>query len=536
MYLVPGFIVALLLTMLMLPLLIRFALCLGLVDHPGERKVHSDDIPRSGGLAIAIAFSGAVLMLLPLDKQLQSLYSGAMIVVIFALLDDRHGLTYQAKFFGQIIAVLVLMHGGILIEHLPLMPVHYVSPPITYGLTFLFLLGSINAVNLSDGLDGLAAGISLLGLSLLILLAYQCGNSTVAFLAMALAGGLIGFLRYNTYPARVFLGDTGSQFIGLMLASLAIMLTQSSTSPYSPMLPLLVLGLPIMDTLSVMAIRLYRGVSPFAADSRHIHHQILALGFYHYEVVALLYLLQIILVLGAYALRFQSDALGLAFYCSLATIVLGAIAYGRSRKLVVRSLPDTGLTERRNLFFRKFEWFYQCSTWLLQAALAVLFLLAFFYVESIDASYARLAQWEVAILLAVCVAMLKYPRQAAGICTYMALITVVYMMAVADAMRFSHWLIDGYLVVILGLLALAIRMTRRTEFRLDTRDLLVLFLVLVASQLPIANLGDMPIGRFALRLAILLYAGEYLLNNRDCNYWFMSAISVVVVALFAWCI
>lgn len=412
---------------------------------------------------------------------------------------------------------------------------YYESPLVSYGLTFIFLLGAINAVNLSDGLDGLAAGTSLLGLSLLIVLSYQYGNTTVAFLALTLAGGLIGFLRYNTYPAKVFLGDTGSQFIGLMLASLAIILTQSSASPFSPMLPLLVLGLPIMDTLAVMAVRFYRGVSPFAADSRHTHHQILALGFYHYEVVALLYLLQIILVLGAYALRFQSDALVLLFYCSLAFVVLGSIAYGRALELVVRTLPGPGFVEHRNLFFRQFEWFYQCSTWLLQAALALLFLLAFFYVESIDASAARFARWEVVILLAVCLALRKYPRSVAGIATYMAVITVVYMMAVAEGTHFSHWLVDGYLAAMLGLLLLAMRMTRRSEFSLDTRDLLVLFMVLVASQLPITNLGDIPMGRFALRLAILLYAGEYLLNNRDCNYWFMSAISIAVIALFAWC-
>lgn len=533
MYLVPGFIIALLLTMLMLPLLMRFADVLGLVDHPGERKVHLDDIPRSGGLAIVIGFFGAVLVFLPVNGQLLALYAGALVVVIFALLDDRAGLRYEWKFLGQILAVLVLMSGGIVIDHLPFTPVHYSAPWLSYGLTFLFLLGSINAVNLSDGLDGLAAGISLLSLSLLLLLAYQCGNNEVAFLSMAVVGGLIGFLRYNTFPARIFLGDTGSQFVGLMLASLAIMLTQSN-SPYSPMLPLLMLGLPILDTLLVMAIRLYHGKSPFAADSNHIHHQIIGLGLFHYEVVALLYLLQIVLVCAAYVLRFQSDALILLFYALLAALVTGCLGVMRWRGARFRAQSKQEPVDRRNHFFRRFEWFYEHSTVLLQWALALFLLQTCFYIDGIEDSYRNFAKWVVAGLLVACILLRKHGRLLASLCTYAASITLVYLVAVAQGESYSHWLVDGYLAAILALLLVSIRMTRKSEFRLDTRDLLVLFLVLAASQLPIAKFSEVPMGPFALRLAILLYVSEYLLNRVDCNYRFLTGTSVLAIGLLAW--
>ena len=533
MQLVPGFIIALLLTMLMLPLLMRFARELGLVDHPGVRKVHLDDIPRSGGLAVTIGFFGAALVFLPLNGQLLALYLGALVVVIFALLDDRSGLCYQWKFVGQIAAVLILMSGGIVIEHLPFTPVHYSAPWLSYGVTFLFLLGSINAVNLSDGLDGLAAGISLLSLCLLVLLGYQCGNREVAFLSAALVGGLIGFLRYNTFPARIFLGDTGSQFIGLMLASLAIMVTQTS-SPYSPMLPLLMLGLPILDTLLVIAIRLYRGRSPFAADSNHVHHQFIALGLFHYEVVALLYLLQIVMVIAAYVLRFQSDLLVLVFYIGVGALLISFLCAmrlrGRKLRVAAKQLP----AERRNLFFRRFTWFYLYSTALLQWALALFFILVGLYIGGLDGGHVLFVRWVVVGLLLGCLLLRKKPRLLASLCTYAASITLVYLMAVAQGENFSHWLVDGYLVAILALLVVAIRMTRKSEFRLDTRDLLVLFLVLATTQLPIADFSAVPMGQFALRLAILLYVSEYLLNTEDCSYWFLVGASIFSVGLIAW--
>ena len=529
----PGFIIALLLTMLALPLLMRFARELGLVDHPGERKVHLDDIPRSGGLAVTIGFFGAALVFLPLNSQLLALYAGALVVVIFALLDDRRGLSYQWKFVGQIVAVLVLMSGGIVIEHLPFTPVHYSAPWLSYGITFLFLLGSINAVNLSDGLDGLAAGISLLSLCLLVLLAYQSGNREVAFLSMALVGGLIGFLRYNTFPARIFLGDTGSQFIGLMLASLAIMLTQTN-SPYSPMLPLLMLGLPILDTLLVIAIRLYQGRSPFAADSNHVHHQLIALGLFHYEVVALLYLVQIVLVSAAYVLRFQSDLLILLFCVGMGALLVGFLFTMRLRDRKLRVPSDEAPADRRNHFFRRFTWFYAHSTSLLQWALALLFIEVYFYIGALDDGQAQFARWVFVGLLLGCVVLRRKARALASLCTYVTSITLVYLMAVAESQNFSHWLVDGYLVAILALLVVAIRMTRKAEFRLDTRDLLVLFLVLAATQLPIANFSEVPMGQFALRLAILLYVSEYLLNTEDCSYWFLVGASIFSVGLIAW--
>ena len=154
------------------------------------------------------------------------------------------------------------------------------------------LVGITNAINLSDGLDGLAGGVTFLSLAAIAVLTYIAVDAGFMLLAtMSIMGSILGFLRFNTFPARIFMGDGGSQFLGFSAGVLAILLTQSSNTALSPALPLLILGLPILDTLMVMGERIYEGRSPFVADRKHIHHRLLALGFHHYEAVVTIYAL-----------------------------------------------------------------------------------------------------------------------------------------------------------------------------------------------------------------------------------------------------
>ena len=532
MYPVLGFAVALSLTVVMIPLLMRFAPAMGLLDQPGGRKVHEMAIPRSGGLAIALGFFLATVFWLSWDRQTLALIAAALVIVIFGLQDDRRDINYKWKFFGQIIAVVVLMAGGVMIERLPFCDINVTLPWVSYPLTFLFLLGSVNAVNLSDGLDGLAAGISLLSFSLIALFAYQSGQTTVSFLSLAMIGGLVGFLRYNTYPARVFMGDTGSQFLGLITASLAIIVTQSNQSALSPLLPLLILGLPILDTVTVIIIRIHSGRSPFYADKNHIHHQLMTMGLWHYEAVAVFYLLQIILVSAAYLFRYQMDWLIALFYAVFAVIVVGVLYVAHVKQLTVRVVGrDNAGETRRNYFFRRFDWYYHNSTRVLELLLSAFFLLAFVTIEGISPGEVRFTFWVSGGLALVALGLRFYPQWASRIIGYLASVAVVYLMAVADTEPYSHWYVDGYLMGIVVLLALAIRMTRKTEFRLDTGDLLVLFLVMVVPQLSIGTIDDISMGRFALRLAILLYTCEYLLSKSNVNYWFFNGSAIAGVFL-----
>ena len=305
MILALSFAMALFICSALVPLMMRLAPRLGLVDQPDQRKVHDNPIPRAGGVAIVLAFFIPVLVWQQDASSFLSLLLGATIIAFFGFLDDRHNLSYQWKFAAQFLAVVVFLAGDISITKTPFLGLGDLAPWASYPLLALFILGVTNAVNLSDGLDGLAAGASLLSLGFVALIAYSITEYGIALLAVTTMGALTGFLRFNTHPASIFMGDTGSQFLGFMTASLAILMTQSELTPVSPVLAVMIVGLPVLDTLMVMVLRVRSGVSPFRPDKRHMHHQLMAAGLRHYQAVAAIYLLNVILLTLAYSLEIQ---------------------------------------------------------------------------------------------------------------------------------------------------------------------------------------------------------------------------------------
>ena len=194
-----------------------------------------------------------------------------------------------------------------------------------FGLTLLFLLGITNAINLSDGLDGLAGGTTLLCCAALALLGANWDVRFVETVGIVLMGAILGFLRFNTHPARIFMGDAGSQFLGFTVGVLSILLTKQAATPLSTAMPLLLIGLPVLDTLTVMVLRLRAGRSPFAADRNHFHHRLLDLGFDQYEVVTVIYSVQCLLLLLAWQLRYENDLLIVASFVGFAVLFTGGL-------------------------------------------------------------------------------------------------------------------------------------------------------------------------------------------------------------------
>jgi UDP-GlcNAc:undecaprenyl-phosphate/decaprenyl-phosphate GlcNAc-1-phosphate transferase len=294
------------------------------LDVPDARKVHRQPIPRVGGIAITLAVYASAALWVPEDHFLKAYLIASAFLVLFGVIDDLKGLDFRVKFLSQVIAALIMiLYGGVKIKSVgALLPSGYVLPDaVSIPLTLVAIVGVTNAINLSDGLDGLAGGVSLLSFCCLGYLAYLEGNLMLCLLALALGGSIFGFLRYNTYPAQLFMGDTGSQFLGFSAASVSLALTQGKTT-LSPLLPLLILGLPIIDTLAVMAQRLAEKKPLFSPDKNHFHHKLIRLGFIHVESVLLIYMLQAGLVAAALLLRFQSEWMLLSGYLMLAALIL----------------------------------------------------------------------------------------------------------------------------------------------------------------------------------------------------------------------
>lgn len=514
-----SFALALFLSTVFVPVAMRYASVLGLVDEPdGDRKIHSNPIPRCGGIAIIIAVFVPTLFWLGDVASLSGFFIGAAIIALFGFLDDRHDLNYKWKFAGQIIGVSVFLLGNVEITKTPFLGIGDLTPWLSYPLMALFVLGVTNAVNLSDGLDGLAAGSSLLSLGFIGYLSYVAGELSLTLVAAATMGGLLGFLRFNTHPASVFMGDAGSQFLGFVAACLAILATQSASSAVSPLIAVMVVGLPILDTLAVMLLRLRDGQSPFHPDKRHIHHQFLTLGLLHYQSVAALYVLNFLLLTIAFFMRFESDLLVLFSYLLFCMSTLGVIAFLKHSAFARRRRAIRAeVTERRNLWLRRVGWIYSHGALAIQYLLGVIWLALVFSTEKIDLSMSGISFAIVIITILTWKASIQ-SRFYGRFLLYSTSVFSIFIATYQHDLSQLSWgegkvFIDGLLLVLVVFLALSIRMTRRELFRLDTQDVLVLLLLLASSVLVVGFDSGNQVLSAIIRLAVLLYAAEYIVGR-----------------------
>jgi UDP-GlcNAc:undecaprenyl-phosphate GlcNAc-1-phosphate transferase len=316
------FAAALLLAAAGTPLVRRLALHLGVVDQPNARKIHLNPIPLMGGLAIYGAVIGALFLVGDQRgevNQLAAIMIGATWISFFGFWDDRHGLNPYIKLLAQFGAALILIVGGVMVN-LPFLPAW-----ANLAITLIWIVGITNAFNLLDNMDGLSGGVGAVAAVFFVLLAAISGQYLVGSLAAAILGGCLGFLIYNFNPASIFMGDTGSLFIGFVMAALGIKLRFPANVPWVTwMIPLLVLGVPILDTSLVFFSRLRRGKNPLTTPGKdHISHRIVQAGWTRREAVMLLYLIGC--AMGATAI-FVTVADVLAAYLISILVVLACLA------------------------------------------------------------------------------------------------------------------------------------------------------------------------------------------------------------------
>ncbi len=281
------FLTALTFSIVATPLARRLALSIGVVDAPAARKIHANPVPLLGGAAI---YTAVMLALLAFGHQfyireLIGILLGATLISLFGLADDRWGMNAYVKLGGQLAAAGILLVGGTTVQL-------FSSPWLNAALTLVWVVGITNAFNLLDNMDGLSGGTATVAGAFFLLLAAISGQFLVGPLAAALVGACLGFLRYNLNPATIFMGDTGSLFLGFLLAAIGIKLNFPNNVPWVTWLvPLCVLGMPILDTSLVFVSRLRRGKNPLTTPGKdHVSHRLVALGMTRREAVLTCYL------------------------------------------------------------------------------------------------------------------------------------------------------------------------------------------------------------------------------------------------------
>lgn len=300
--------IASLLALLLTPVVRVLAQKVGAMDVPKDaRRMHDHPIPRMGGLAIFLGFILSVLLFAEQTTQLRGMLLGSVIIVILGILDDIHALSAKLKLVVQIAAALIAAGSGSIIDTLSNPNVFSSSPYwhlgwLAWPITVLWIVLVTNAVNLIDGLDGLACGVSIISSLAMLVIALVLGENAVAVLLAALVGGCVGFLPYNLHPAKIFMGDTGSTLLGYVLAVTSIQGMFKMYSVISFVAPFLMFGLPIFDTSFAFIRRIATGHNPMSPDRGHIHHRLIDMGFSQKQAVGALYVISAILGLSAVVL------------------------------------------------------------------------------------------------------------------------------------------------------------------------------------------------------------------------------------------
>lgn len=295
-----GFIVSLGLALGLTPLVKKFAFAVGAVDVPNARKVHTRIMPRLGGLGIFASFIIALLLLFPFIPEIFTLREvnfikaflvGGSITVLLGALDDRFDLPAKLKFLVQIATACIVVFGfDIRIEfaNIPFHTYAAVETWVAIPFTILWIVGVTNAINLIDGLDGLAAGVSAIAIGTIAVMAFVMGNVMVALLCLLLLGSILGFLYFNFHPAKIFMGDSGALFLGFCLALLSL-LGFKQVAIVSFLTPLILIGVPLSDTMFAIVRRWMQKKPIFSPDKGHLHHCLRELGFSHRQTVLIIY-------------------------------------------------------------------------------------------------------------------------------------------------------------------------------------------------------------------------------------------------------
>lgn len=314
---------------LLVPFIRKIAEYVGALDIPNKRKVHKEPIPRLGGLAIFFSFLLGYMLFSRQSIEMIAILIGSFIVVLTGIVDDIKPLQARYKFAGQLIAALVVvLYGGIVLTNISAFGLNITFMPIIAKiLTVIFILGCINCINLIDGLDGLAGGISSIYFLTIGIIAVLMGQTSLdVSLTFIMLGATLGFLVHNFHPAKIFMGDSGSMFLGFIISVIALLGFKNVTFT-SFIVPLLVLAIPILDTLFAIIRRLLKKQSISEPDRSHLHHQFLNMRFSHRNTVLIIYFIDILFAAASIIYVLKDPFWGQIIYTILLVIVVWLVAF-----------------------------------------------------------------------------------------------------------------------------------------------------------------------------------------------------------------
>jgi UDP-GlcNAc:undecaprenyl-phosphate GlcNAc-1-phosphate transferase len=525
-----SFVGSLAICMVLIPPLRASAARFGVIDLPGERRVHTEPVARVGGIGLAAGALVSVWLWAPKDGPVLTYLAGAGLLLVSGLWDDSRGLGFRSKFAVQCAAALVVVSGGLWIERVPF----FGAVPDWAGqaLTVFALVGATNAVNLSDGLDGLAGGLCLLTFGALGYLASLAADSVIPVVAVSVLGATFAFLRFNTHPARVFMGDSGSQFLGFSAGVLAVLLARVQGVETSPAVVLLALGIPILDTVAVMTQRLAQGRSPFRPDRGHLHHKLLEMGFTHREAVLAIYAAHAGMVALAISLARASDAMVAAVYGAAALPLVAAytVPADRVRRVVH---PDWAAGLRR---VATAAWPGRASLAALRVAVPAFLGAGVLFPDHVPTDFGVVATG-----LGVAILIGWWSRPAAALWVvragwYVGGAFIVYLSDrhLATAAGSDRWptvplVLDGWLVLVAALVLAALCGRDRGEFETTPLDYLIAFAAVASLALPDLWLGDARFGALAVKLVVWFFGVEIVLSAPGVRLARLGAVATWVL-------
>jgi len=501
------------------PLMIRLAPRLGMVDQPAARKVHSYPIPRVGGWGIAAGVVSAILVWAPEDPIIVVYVWSIVVLFVFGAWDDRRELGHYVKFAGQALAVLpIVVLAGLYITRFPFIEDASVSTGVAMAFSVFALIGMTNAINHSDGLDGLAGGEAILSLVAMGFLAHQAGGGLAVLIAVAVIGAVFGFLRYNTHPAVVFMGDSGSQVIGFSLGVLAVLLIERVDQSLSPAVAVLLLGLPVADILYVLYRRIRQHGNWFRATKNHVHHRLMERRFTHPEAVVIIYGIQIFFVVSGVVLRHASDWLLAGIYIGGCAIVFGGLHFAEKLEWYApRRGDERGMWRWLGRGKRRKFILVELPRRFLEIAVPAYLVLTSFQIHEVP----RAAGLTAIGLLCLFATLGLRLGDAQGMLrrgTLFGVVALVVYLSLGYGDESRGWLLTAERICF-AVLALAVVVAvryspvrRHAEFRTTGMDYLI-WLAVVVIAVAAGPLFQQP-ARFIVALLILLYAVELMITER----------------------